>query len=87
VIRSVGPGGNFLAQKHTRKHMHDLWLPRLMDRRPYEQWSEKKDGALETARERARDLLKNHQPDPLDAGLAQELKDIIGSYESKSAAA
>ncbi len=87
VIRSVGPGGNFLAQKHTRKHMHGLWLPRLMDRRPYEQWSEKKDGSFEAAQQRARDLLNNHQPDPLDAGLAQELKDIIGSYESKPAAA
>ncbi len=87
VIRSVGPGGNFLAQKHTRKHMHDLWMPRLMDRRPYEQWSEKKDGAFEWAQQRARDLLKNHHPDPLDTRLAQELKDIIGKYESGSAAA
>jgi trimethylamine--corrinoid protein Co-methyltransferase len=87
VIRTVGPGGNYLAQKHTRQHMHDLWLPRIMDRRPYEQWEERKDGAFEAAQQRARDLLKSHQPDPLDPHLARELKDIISTHESGSSAA
>jgi trimethylamine--corrinoid protein Co-methyltransferase len=84
VIRSVGPGGNFLAQKHTRQHMRSLWLPRLMDRRPYEQWSEKKDGAIDRARQRAQDLLKSHQPDPLEPSLAAELKKIIAAHEVSS---
>jgi trimethylamine--corrinoid protein Co-methyltransferase len=81
VIDSVGPGGNFLAQKHTRQHMRELWLPRLMDRRPYEQWQEKRDGAREWGRQRAQDILKNHQPDPLEPRLAEELKHIIQTHE------
>ena len=81
VIQSVGPGGNFLAQKHTRQHMKELWLPKLMDRRPYEQWLEKKDGAREWANQRAKDILQSHQPDPLDPKLAAELKKIISTYE------
>lgn len=84
VIRSVGPGGNFLAQKHTRQNMRSLWLPHLMDRRPYEQWAEKKDGARETARQRAVDLLASHQPDPLEPKLAEELKRIIAKHENNS---
>ena len=27
TIAAVGAGGNFLTQKHTRQHMHDLFLP------------------------------------------------------------
>jgi trimethylamine--corrinoid protein Co-methyltransferase len=81
VIRSVGPGGNFLKHKHTRQHMRELWQTRLMDRRPYGQWAEKRDGAREWARQRAQDLIKNHQPDPLDPKLAVELSRIIATIE------
>ena len=38
AIRQVGPGGNFLGNKHTLKHMRELWQPSLMDRRPYSTW-------------------------------------------------
>jgi len=38
VIAAAGPGGNFLKQKHTKKNMRQLWLPKYMDRRPYEVW-------------------------------------------------
>src|SRR5512142_1625444 len=29
AIRAVGPGGNFLAQKHTRKHMREVFVPQF----------------------------------------------------------
>ena len=84
VIRAVGPGGNFLAQKHTKKHMRELWVPRLFDRRPYNVWEEKRDGARDWARQKAQDILKNHQPDPLDPRLSAELARIIESVERKA---
>ena len=77
AIRAVGPGGNFLALKHTRKHMHDVWLPQFMDRRPYEVWEKKQDGARDWAREKARHILTTHQPEPLDPKLSEELERII----------
>lgn len=83
AIRAVSPGGTFLSQKHTRQHMRELWLPSLMDRRPYEQWLEKKDGAREWAGERARQILSSHQPDALDPKLAEELKRIIAAHEQR----
>jgi trimethylamine--corrinoid protein Co-methyltransferase len=83
IIREVGPGGNFLTQKHTRKHMHKLWLHTLMDRRPYSEWEEKRDGAKDWALERAKKILTTHQPEPLDPKLEVELRKIIQSVEKK----
>ena len=45
TIADVGPGGHYLAQKHTRKHMRELFMPQFMDRRPYSEWETKKDDA------------------------------------------
>jgi trimethylamine--corrinoid protein Co-methyltransferase len=81
VIDAVGPGGHFLAQKHTRKHMHDLWQHTLMDRRPYSMWEEKHDGAREWAREKAQQILETHQPETLEPKLVAELERIIASVE------
>jgi len=77
AIAAVGPGGNFLSQKHTRNHMRDLFLPQFMDRRPYTEWETKKDDARDWALNKARKLLAKHQPDPLDEKLAAELERII----------
>jgi trimethylamine--corrinoid protein Co-methyltransferase len=77
TIRAVGPGGNFLSQKHTLKHMRDLYVPQFMDRRPYNVWEEKKDGAREWARAKAQQILATHRPDPLDPALADEFSKII----------
>lgn len=83
AIHNVGPGGNFLTEKHTKKHMRDIWLPKYMDRRPYETWQEKGDSARDWARERALDILENHQPVPLDKKLSLEFERIIGKIEKK----
>jgi trimethylamine--corrinoid protein Co-methyltransferase len=77
TIRDVGPGGHFLAQKHTRKHMRDIWLPKFMDRRPYNVWEEKGNGPRDWARDEARKILADHKPEPLEPKLAAELDRII----------
>ena len=84
TIRAVGPGGNFLAQKHTKKHMRELWAPTLFDRRPYNEWEQKRDGAKEWARDKAQWILKNHQPAPLDPKLYAELARIIETMEREA---
>ena len=83
TIQAVGPGGNFLAQKHTLKHMREIFLPQFMDRRPYNAWEEKRDGAREWALAKARGILEKHQPNPLDAHLSEELQKMIRSLEEK----
>ncbi len=84
TIKAVGPGGNFLAQKHTLKHMRDIYLPQFMDRRPYSTWEQKGDGAREWALAKARGILEQHQPEPLDARLSDELQKMILSLEKES---
>jgi trimethylamine--corrinoid protein Co-methyltransferase len=79
AIRAVGPGGNFLTQKHTKRHMRDIWVPQFMDRRPYGVWEEKRDGARDWARDKARHILATHRPEPLDPQLSAELQRIIAS--------
>jgi trimethylamine--corrinoid protein Co-methyltransferase len=82
VIKEVGPMGNYLTQKHTRKHMRDLWVPQFMDRRPYDTWLQKKDNARDWARLKARELLATHQPEPLDEKLSIELARMISTVEN-----
>ncbi len=81
AIAAVGPGGHFLAQKHTRNHMRELFMPKFMDRRPYSEWETKKDDARDWALAKARKTLKEHQPDPLDEKTGKEMERIIKSVE------
>jgi trimethylamine---corrinoid protein Co-methyltransferase len=82
VISAVGPGGNFLAEKHTLRHMRDVFLPQFMDRRPYGEWETKKDDARDWALAKARKTIANHQPDPLDEKIKVEMAKIISLLES-----
>jgi trimethylamine--corrinoid protein Co-methyltransferase len=81
TIAAVGPGGNFLAQKHTLSHMRELFLPEFMDRRPYNEWEAQRDDARNWAVDKARRILNRHTPDPLEPKLSAELARIIASAE------
>ncbi len=81
VIAAVGPGSHYLGQKHTRKHMRELFMPQFMDRRPYSEWETKKDDARDWALAKARKTLKEHQPDPLEENISKEFDRIIKSVE------
>jgi trimethylamine--corrinoid protein Co-methyltransferase len=83
VIRNVGPGGNFLSQKHTLKHMREIFIPQFMDRRPYNVWEEKRDDGRDWALEKARKIHATHKPEPLDPAVSSELKKIIAWVEKE----
>ena len=83
TIAAVGPGGNFLSQKHTLKHMREIFLPQFMDRRPFNEWEAKKDDGRDWALAKARKTLETHQPDLLDERIRSEMTKIISSVEKK----
>jgi trimethylamine--corrinoid protein Co-methyltransferase len=83
AIRSVGPGGNFLSQKHTLQHMREIFVPQFMDRRPYNTWEEKGDDGRDWALAKARQILENQHPEPLDPLLSAELRRIIAAMEKQ----
>ncbi len=80
VIQSVGPGGSFLAEEHTVRHFRDeLWLPgRAWTRQAYSTWQEGGGTSFaDRLRERVREVLAGHQPEPLDSALIRELDRIV----------
>ena len=83
VIHAAGPGGNFLKEKHTRKHMREVFVPQFMDRRPYNEWQERRDGPPEFALARARQILETHEPERLESKLSAELGRIITAAEKQ----
>jgi trimethylamine--corrinoid protein Co-methyltransferase len=81
AIQQVGPGGSYLGQKHTRQYMRKRWIPTLMDRRTYDEWSSNRDGSRDWARENATRILDQHYPDPLDRYQKSALSEIIQKIE------
>jgi trimethylamine--corrinoid protein Co-methyltransferase len=75
MIKQVGFSGNYLSEMHTAKHFRDEhFIPQLLPRDTYEAW--RKAGAksaLDLAKERAREILANHQPHTLDPAVEREL--------------
>jgi trimethylamine--corrinoid protein Co-methyltransferase len=79
LIHKIGPGGNYLASKHTLKYLEkEHYLPEISDRRSYETW--KKAGSktvVEVAREKAKEILEKHQPTPLERDIQKEIGQIL----------
>ena len=78
IIDKVGPGGNFLGEKHTRKHYqseHDLST--LSDRLTREAWEKKgsKD-VVQRANEVVKQRLESHKVESLDREVVEMLKKI-----------
>jgi trimethylamine--corrinoid protein Co-methyltransferase len=68
AIKQVGIGGNYLGQRHTRRHMKEVWRPRLLDRTMWDAWvASGREGAYEKATAIARQLLAEHTSVPLGA--------------------
>jgi trimethylamine---corrinoid protein Co-methyltransferase len=78
VIKKVGPNGTYLSEKHTRRHMKEIWRPSLFDRSPYDTWlRDGKQGALAKATEIADEILASYEPAPLAPELRKELGAIV----------
>jgi len=83
VIKSVGPGGHYLGQKHTRVKIRDIWLPTLTHPAPVVGESPPIQ-IRERARERFQKILRDHQPEQLSAEAQAELSKIITFAEKAS---
>jgi len=78
VIDQVGPSGHYLMADHTLRHMRsEFYYPSaVVDRQGLEMWQQA--GALdarERAKEIARDILANHQPEPLDPAVESSIRE------------
>ena len=79
VIKAVGPAGNYLREKHTRKHMHnEISTAKLIDRKSYSAWE--KEGSLDIvkrANKAAKKILAEHEPVRLATEVVRAIDGII----------
>jgi len=85
IIKSVGPGGDFLLQDHTMKYMRTLpSAPKLIDRNNRENWLAAGGRQLaERAAEKAADILENHKPMLLSDSEKSALRTIVEDSEKE----
>jgi trimethylamine--corrinoid protein Co-methyltransferase len=79
-IRNVGPGGHFLRERHTRKHMRTAMVPALTHNR--DEMGKYRD-PVEVAREKVLWILDNYEPEPLEAAQQAELTKLLAAAERK----
>ena len=79
TIAQAGPGGHFMASKHTRRHMREVqWRPTILNRQGRDNWLA--DGGLDLAakaRIKAMDLLATHAVPPLPPHVAAAADRLI----------
>ena len=78
VIHTVGPGGHFLGEEHTVKYFrHEHWRPLMLDRRCYHAWKEDGGETMgQRVKDKIREILKDHQPQPLPKEILKKLREI-----------
>jgi len=86
VIEAVGPGGHFLAEPHTLAHFRtETTSLDLVDRRRYDDWKARGELSMgDRVRERARQILETHKPEPLERAARAKIDQIIQDAENRA---
>lgn len=83
LIEKVGPGGTFLSEPHTLRNMRkELFIPDTEKAALYDSYNfnvGNKD-IVERARGRARSILAEHRPEPLDGDVDKAIDAIMAEY-------
>ena len=81
-IHAVGSFGHYLGLPSTRKRGRELSQPRFLDRRGREGWEAAGSvDAYSAAKEAAKQILDEHQPQPLPSDVADEIQAILRETE------
>lgn len=85
VIKSVGPGGEFISHEHTFQNFRKLSAPVLLDRHNRDGWKAagSKD-IVQKSYEKAREILETYKPTPLPENIRKQLKDIVAEAEAET---
>ena len=84
VIDTVGPGGHFLTEAHTSKHLRTTqWRPTLLSRWGHDAWVGAGELPLrERARARVLEILRDHKTSPLPPDKDREIRDRVNRFLS-----
>ncbi len=85
LIKSMPPGGNYLAETHTFEHFrNEHYISRLFSSNSRAAWEEAGGKDLnQRARERGLELVKSYQEVPLDAAVQKELDAIYNDVTER----
>jgi len=84
VIKAVGHGGGFLGHPHTLKNFRkELWQPKLLERRSWDQWA--KEGSREifkVAEQRVLEILEAEPVNRLPVELEREIDRVVQNAQA-----
>ena len=85
LIHKVGPGGEYMTQKHTFEHMRKMSMGKLFNRLNRDAWEKKlnRKPIAEQAYDAAKNILETHKPMPLPEGAMAQINDLIAAYEDE----
>jgi trimethylamine---corrinoid protein Co-methyltransferase len=87
-IAKVGSFGDFLSLDSTYRLMRSQSQPLLMDRRVREDWQADGGTSLaDRAAAKAREILENYQPEPVDADVAKQMRAIVEAADREKGVA
>ena len=81
VLDRVGPGGHYLAEAHTVRHLRDVWYSQLFERSSDEAWCNDGENHF---KERLHELTRKammHKPAPLEPEIIEELDRMRASWK------
>jgi trimethylamine--corrinoid protein Co-methyltransferase len=84
LIRSVGPGGNFLKEAHTARNMRkELFMPTQEKARLYRTYGLDKDQKemVRAARKKAKQILATHVPEQVDKDTKTRIDQVLKKYQ------
>ncbi len=87
VIQKVGPGGDFMTQRHTADHFRqELWRPKFLNRDTPKAWTEKGSKSYEEiVVQKALDILETYRAEPLPEEVQQKIDEIASKAEGELA--
>ncbi|MCJ7512807.1 MAG: trimethylamine methyltransferase family protein [Anaerolineales bacterium] len=86
-LRTVGPGGNFLTEPYTVRHLRSFqWQPQLSTRLVWDEWQEVHGGRdmRQRANRMARQLLDQHHPALVTPEQAAELERMAIAFQRRA---
>jgi trimethylamine--corrinoid protein Co-methyltransferase len=79
MLARLGPGGNYLREKHTLLHFREaLWSPNVLLRDGYVEGRPAEGRVRERARAKVRELLRTHRPVPLEPEVRKTIWEVAG---------
>jgi len=79
LIKKVGPGGSYLAERHTMQWLNkEHFITDITDRRTSDKWeADGRKSVVERAREKVTKILKEHKVAPVPPEVASEFDSIV----------